>query len=545
MSYGRMLHFLVLTVPLVSGDFAPGWNGMAKTPPMGWRSWNAFAANINQTIIASSIIALAEKRWKIDGNVVSLADLGYIEFGIDEGWEECKHGIGGSQHDAFGNPLINKSRFPDLRNLVDMGHERGLRMGWYLAGCACGEPTEEYINYEGDVRQLSRFGFDAVKLDNCGSMKNLTLYASLMRNSGKNYTIENCHWGQCWAQDGDFDASGCPTQTWCPFNIFRSSPDIGQPRFSWVRNLQTMLRFLNATAPLSRPGCWAYPDMLEVGLVDGSMEWNQAHFGAWCITSSPLILGLDLTDDQLLSRILHIIGNNEAIAVNQAWVGHPGRFVFGYGQEGTYVVGDYCDANVASQRAWSYDASAQAVRGPGGCLDLRAPPGAPDGQPQMRPCDTSSAQRFQYNSTAKVLQNGDQCLALSTWWGNNIYFTTCGSSPEKIEFTSDGSVTFPSQPAPLCFQVNPAPEYGFLVQVWAKPLPHGAVAVYVLNQNSTTQNVSLDLNSLGVEGVHSIRDIWTHKDIGKALGSFLVSVSSMSSRFLVFSPWKPQVEIFD
>ena len=25
-----------------STKYPPGWNGEAKTPPMGWRSWNAF-----------------------------------------------------------------------------------------------------------------------------------------------------------------------------------------------------------------------------------------------------------------------------------------------------------------------------------------------------------------------------------------------------------------------------------------------------------------------------------------------------------------------
>ena len=35
---------------------------------------------------------------------------------------------------------------------------------------------------------------------------------------------------------------------------------------------------------MSRPGCYAYPDMLEVGMVHGTLVWNQAHFGA-CVRS--------------------------------------------------------------------------------------------------------------------------------------------------------------------------------------------------------------------------------------------------------------------
>lgn len=50
-------------------------------------------------------------------------------------------------------------------------------------------------------------------------------------------------------------------------------------------------------------------------------EENRAHFGAWCVTSSPLILGLDLLDDQRVDSVWDIMTNTEAIAVNQNYVG--------------------------------------------------------------------------------------------------------------------------------------------------------------------------------------------------------------------------------
>jgi hypothetical protein len=56
------------------------------------------------------------------------------------------------------------------------------------------------------------------------------------------------------------------------------------------------------------------------------MSWNRAHFGAWCIVSAPLILGLELTDEKL-NPILDIIGNKAAVKVNQEWAGHPGMLV--------------------------------------------------------------------------------------------------------------------------------------------------------------------------------------------------------------------------
>ena len=72
-------------------------------------------------------------------------------------------------------------------------------------------------------------------------------------------------------------------------------------------------------------------DMLEVGRVieplkGAFLSWNRAHFGAWCVTSAPLILGLALTDEKL-SPVLEVVTNEEAIAINQAWAGHPGMLV--------------------------------------------------------------------------------------------------------------------------------------------------------------------------------------------------------------------------
>ena len=312
-----------------STAFPPGWNGLARTPPMGWRSWNAYGNRITQPMMIKSADALVAKTRHVPGHSgnVSLCDLGYCSVGVDEGWEGCGAGVNGTQHDAQGRPTIDEKSFPDTSAMVSQIHGLGLSAGWYLNGCKCGERHGLLQNYEGAVTSLHAFGFDGVKIDGCGRQRNQTLYAQLMRASGKNYTIENCHWGACTASDD----SSCPTRTWCPFNWYRSSGDINAGAASWLANLQTTTRFQDPEAPLSQPGCWAYPDMLEVGRVREPIKgtfytWNRAHFGAWCVVSAPLILGLELTDDKL-QPVIDIIGNSEAIAVNQAWAGHPGMLI--------------------------------------------------------------------------------------------------------------------------------------------------------------------------------------------------------------------------
>jgi len=293
-------------------------DGLAATPPMGWRSWNLFGGDVNQSLIMGIMDGMVSRKRTVDGVPTSLCDLGYCDVGLDDNWQDCQPaGKGGySYHDADGNPLINHDRFPDLAAMTAHAHKLGLTAGWYGNNCICME-TERATRamYERDVHYLTEvFKFDGVKLDGCGTELNLELFSDLITASGRPVVIENCHWGV-----------DTPSATWCPFHFYRVSLDINV-RFS------SMLSNLNKTVPfakqgLSRPGCWAYPDMLEVGCKRGT-EMNPAetrtHFGAWCIVSSPLILSHNVLDDAVMDRVWPVIANKEALAVNQAWAGHSG-----------------------------------------------------------------------------------------------------------------------------------------------------------------------------------------------------------------------------
>merc|ERR1712050_437295 len=84
--------------------------------------------------------------------------------------------------------------------------------------------------------------------------------------------------------------------------------------------------YQNATHPASRPGCWSYPDMLQVGNIITERE-SRTHFALWCITSAPLILGFDLTNTTVYDQMYPIITNSMALEVNQVWAGSPGVLV--------------------------------------------------------------------------------------------------------------------------------------------------------------------------------------------------------------------------
>src|ERR1041384_5246586 len=90
-------------------------NGVAKTPPMGWNSWNKFACNVSEKLI----------REMADAMVTSgMRDAGYIYLVIDDCWQ--------IDRDANGNILADPQRFPSgMKALADYIHSKGLKFGLY------------------------------------------------------------------------------------------------------------------------------------------------------------------------------------------------------------------------------------------------------------------------------------------------------------------------------------------------------------------------------------------------------------------------------
>jgi hypothetical protein len=78
--------------------------------------------------------------------------------------------------------------------------------------------------------------------------------------------------------------------------------------------------------------------MLEVGITISDPEnpggsvglthnESRLHFAMWAVTSSPLVIGFDLTDDEKVMSVWDIVANQEVLEVSATWAGHPGRLV--------------------------------------------------------------------------------------------------------------------------------------------------------------------------------------------------------------------------
>ena len=119
----------------VAGTTRGNDNGLAQTPPLGWRSWNLYGANVNQTLIESIMTGMVKNKRKIwTGETKSLCDLGYCDVGLDDNWQSCgdaRAASGMNYHDAEGNPIVNTERFPDFNKMTDYAHSLKLTSGWY------------------------------------------------------------------------------------------------------------------------------------------------------------------------------------------------------------------------------------------------------------------------------------------------------------------------------------------------------------------------------------------------------------------------------
>jgi hypothetical protein len=113
---------IAVALSSLAGSFALN-NGVARLPPMGWRSWEAYYGGVNEKAMEATFTAMADK-----SRGTSLLELGFSDVGLDAGFEACsERKVGGLP--AFHSADCGK---PGKRCvLVDKGKVRDqlLRLG--------------------------------------------------------------------------------------------------------------------------------------------------------------------------------------------------------------------------------------------------------------------------------------------------------------------------------------------------------------------------------------------------------------------------------
>jgi len=278
------------------------YNGLAKTPPMGWNSWNKFGAKIDdKTVreIADTIVALG------------MRDAGYVYVNIDDGWQ--------GERDAKG-ALQPNPHFPDMKALADYVHAKGLKLGIYSSPGprTCAGFEGSYGHEEIDAKTWAEWGIDYLKYDWCSAMRIWNdddmpaVYqkmAEALRAAGRPIVYGLCQYGRAKVQEWGPKVSG---------NLWRSTGDI---RDQW--DSMAAIGFSQSDlAPYAAPGHWNDPDMLEVGNGGMTPVEYQTHFSLWAMIAAPLLAGNDLRN--MPAETKEILLNREVIAVDQDKLGKGG-----------------------------------------------------------------------------------------------------------------------------------------------------------------------------------------------------------------------------
>ena len=296
---------VLLPAPAQAQDEEP----VSEGPTMGWSSWNTFGVNINENLIRQQAAAMVSK---------GLRACGYLYINIDDGY------FGGRDPET-GHLLVHPTRFPNgLKGVVDYIHTKKLKAGIYsdagrntcgsmFNGDAIGKGVGLYGHDQQDADFFFKeLDFDFIKVDFCGGSyyhnedhlvlnerQRYTAIAEAIRNTGRTDVRMNaCRWAYpgTWINDVAFS--------------WRTTGDIND---SWesVRNIIKENLYLSAYC---YDGHYNDMDMLEVGR-SLSTEEDKTHFGLWCIMSSPLLIGCNLSN--IKDTPLALLKNKDLIALNQ------------------------------------------------------------------------------------------------------------------------------------------------------------------------------------------------------------------------------------
>jgi alpha-galactosidase len=287
-------------------------NGLARTPPMGWNSWNKFACNVSEDLIKQAADALVSS---------GMRDAGYQYVVIDDCWQVDR--------DAQGNIVPDAKRFPSgMKSLGDYIHAKGLKFGIYSdagTGTCQNRPGGRGYEFQ-DARQYAAWGVDYLKYDWCNhstqdSAASYAIMRDALKKSGRPIVFSLCEWGSTkpwlWAKDVG--------------NLWRSTGDITDKWDTGKKQdglgVVQILDLQDGLQSFAGPGHWNDPDMLEVGNGGMTNTEYRAHFSMWCLLAAPLMAGNDI---RTMTREIHdILTNKEVIAIDQDPLGREGRRVKG------------------------------------------------------------------------------------------------------------------------------------------------------------------------------------------------------------------------
>jgi hypothetical protein len=346
--FGALAVLVGLTVTCAAD---PDYWSWARTPPMGWNSWDGFATTVTeeQTRAQAGFMAANLRR---HGWQYIVVDIQWYE-PMATGFDYRKNAK--LRMDQWGRLVPATNKFPSaadgrgFKPLADYIHSLGLKFGVHMMrgiprqavaedtpvlnanstarqiadtnntcrwnGDMCGvdmsKPgAQDY--YNSVFEQLAEWGVDFVKVDDLSRPYHTTEIEAIRRaidHSGRAMVFSTSPGATPVSQGGHISTNA---------NMWRISDDFWD---HWPELLAQFDR-LRQWTPYRAPGHFPDADMLPIGVIQMgksktrfSRDEQLTLISLWSIARSPLMIGADLT--KLDAFTLSLLTNDEIIAVNQ------------------------------------------------------------------------------------------------------------------------------------------------------------------------------------------------------------------------------------
>ncbi|XP_059150940.1 alpha-N-acetylgalactosaminidase-like isoform X2 [Physella acuta] len=318
-----MMHYIVYCVIALASQVAALDNGLARTPPMGWLSWQRFRCQIDcdnypDECVNEDLYKAMADRLAADG----YRDAGYVYVNIDDCWSA-------KQRDPVTNRLLpDPKRFPSgMKALADYVHSKGLKLGIYgdMGTLTCGGYPGSKFTMETDANTFAEWGIDSFKMDGCYSTTDDFSVAYPIMEFYLNKTgrpiLFSCSWPayeQSTIPDYPRIAKYC--------NIWRNFDDIDD---AWD-SVKSIIKYYGDDhgnfSSVAGPGNFNDPDMIVIGNKGLSESEEEAQMALWAMMAAPLFLSNDLRT--VTPRAKSLILNKGAIAINQDKLGIQGKRIW-------------------------------------------------------------------------------------------------------------------------------------------------------------------------------------------------------------------------
>ena len=293
--------FLVVWTFSASGQ---NFEDLAKTPPMGWNSWNKFRCTLNEQLVREIADAMVTS---------GMRDAGYQYVVLDDCWQ--------SGRDSAGNIIPDAEKFPSgIKTLADYVHSKGLKFGIY--SCAGSMTCQKKPGSKGfqakDAQSYASWGVDYLKYDFCFAEDLVakdayTTMSNALKATGRPIVFSICECGEFKPWEWGKGVG----------HLWRTTEDIRDvfvmPKEKYGMGVLDIIDAQAGLPDYAGPGHWNDADMLEVGNGGMTTDEYKTHFSMWAMMASPLIAGNDVRNMDAVTR--EILTNKDVIAIDQDALG--------------------------------------------------------------------------------------------------------------------------------------------------------------------------------------------------------------------------------